>query len=756
MCRFPRPLHPPQRRARQVLSFALALAGLLLAACGGDGAAPSAARRTADPFPRGLVLSGSPVVCAPSSDWQAAEGVWSFRGVAEVACTIAGPPREPLILAFTPQPDSRGFSFDLEWDGTPLAASPGRTEGGADDALVVTVPAASLTPGVHVLTLSRRPEPDDRERHDNHFRALARRPAAGGSPVPLIHDAAERYAYLADLLINGVTGLDERKASGFLFAGPGRWYLELPADVATGGLHLRPENLSEEPALFKVEVVGHPERTAKVRVPPRWRGELSLDLADVGGKADPLHLAFTVEGDRGGLFLWGAPRLSPPSSVARRRSPTEPPPILLITLDTTRLDALGAYGGPPGLTPHLDRFAADATVYERAAATAPWTLPSHASMFTGLYAGRHGAGVSERRLPPGVPALAEELRRHGYHTAGFAGGRLMAHDYGVGRGFDVYHDPEGLETRGDRMTELVTAELEAVPPGPLFLFANYFDPHYTYRAPPEFGRRTGVAAAQAGLVSPEWRRVAEGDIQMWRRVTYGEVPVTDAARRWLTAVYHAEVAYMDEQIGRLFAGLKRRGLYERAWIVVVADHGELLGEDGRVSHAFRLDPELVQVPLLVKVPGQRAGSGGGRRAPDLTSVADLFPTLMAAAGVAVPAGLDGRPLGNPGDRSRVYYEEHRSRIHPIPNPHLLLAPHSFGAESLAARRLVWEGGQECARRDDGAPRYGWRLVGCEGDWPPVLSALEERLGRPEPGAVDSSGASLSDEDRDALRALGYL
>ncbi len=719
--------------------FAVLLAALLAAGCGagGDPVPPG------DPFPRGVVVAGGEVVCAPSSAWEAAEGGgWSFRGVAEVACAVLRTPAAEVALSFEPADDSLGFRFELEWDGRPLAGFPegGRTDG----TLRVALPPSLLAEGSHVLRLTRRREPDDAARIDNRFRRLGLA-LPGAAEEPFAAVAAERHHYLADLLITGVTGLGTVKTSGMLFAGPGGRELALPAAAAE--LHLRPENLSAAPARFSIEVDGG-EPVATELAPSR-RGEILVPLPARGGGT--VRATLRVDGDPAGLYLWGAPRLATADAA-----PVEPPPIVLVTLDTTRRDALGAYGGPAGLTPHLDAFAAAATTFDRAASTAPWTLPAHASMLTGLYAGSHGAGVRLHRLARAVPSLPEELRRRGYHTAGFAGGKLVAHEFGVARGFDVYHDPEGFETRGDRLTEAVLAELDRRPRGPLFLFVNYFDPHESYAAPPAFRERTGEPAARAALAAPgeppEWAAAAAGDREAWRRLVHGEAPVTAAGRRWLRAAYHAEVAFMDAQLGALFAALRRHGLWQRAWVVVVADHGELLGEEGRLSHAYRLDPELVDVPLLVKRPG---GPGGGREAA-LTSVADLFPTLLAAAGAPLPAGLDGRPLGRPGDRGRVFFEEQVNRIHLLPNLHLRLADDVYGAASAAARRVVWEGGQQCARR--AGEGGGWHPVACEGSAEAALAALRQRLGDPRAEAPPGghSAAALSDEDRAALRALGYL
>ncbi|MCP4660656.1 MAG: sulfatase-like hydrolase/transferase, partial [bacterium] len=139
--------------------------------------------------------------------------------------------------------------------------------------------------------------------------------------------------------------------------------------------------------------------------------------------ADAAPLTFAVEGPKNGFFLWGAPFLDPPRPSPRTS-------IVLITLDTTRRDALGVYGGDRGVTPHLDELAGSATVFERAYAPAPWTLPSHASIFTGLYPSKHGAGVAADHLESRFETLPELLRRHGYLTAGFGGGMLTSYRFG--------------------------------------------------------------------------------------------------------------------------------------------------------------------------------------------------------------------------------------------------------------------------------------------------------------------------------------
>ncbi|HSL82660.1 MAG TPA: sulfatase [Thermoanaerobaculia bacterium] len=487
--------------------------------------------------------------------------------------------------------------------------------------------------------------------------------------------------------------------------------------------------------------------TREATLAPGARERLEIEVP-----AGEASLRLSADGAADGLFLLGVPRLAA-AAGERRRGPA-PPPIVLVTLDTTRRDALGAYGAPPTATPSLDRFAETATVYEDAISTTSWTLPSHVSMFTGLYPSRHGLGVSRRWLPAEIPTLAGLLRRRGYTPVGVAGGLLISHRLGGARDFVAYRDPlGGRESPADRVTDFALRLLDETEGETPFLFVNYFDPHYRYEAPPEYQERAGVPEARAALRSPFWLRAATGYAPAWNRLLEGEAELTEPGLAWLRAVYQAEVAFMDAEVGRLFDELRRRSLWDDALVVVVADHGELLGEGGYLTHSYRLDPELVEVPLLVKVPGQRRG----RRMPGVVSVTDLFPTLLAAAGVTAPPG-DGRRLepgsGRPDrDRRPVLFEEHASRVHPMMRrTHLYVAHHLWGYQGAGRRAVVWHGGAECRRRDrDGV----WRAEECPDDGARLLAALVETLGEP-PADAAAEGGELSEDQRAALEALGYL
>ena len=393
-----------------------------------------------------------------------------------------------------------------------------------------------------------------------------------------------------------------------------------------------------------------------------------------------------------------------------------------------------------------------ATVFDNAWAASPWTLPSHASIFTGLYPSRHDAGVWQDHLGAQHTTIAEQLARHGYLTAGFAGGALSSAKWGVARGFQRYRDPEGFETRGDRLVDAVEALLEQHHPKRLFLFVNLFDPHALYQAPAEFEARFEVAARRQRVASdPEWADLVAGQGDVWRSLIAGETELTPAGLDYLRAAYLAEVAFMDHQLGRLLNLLDAHGLYDSALVAVVADHGEYRGEGGFLSHCCRLDPELVEVPLLVKWPGQRSG----RRAPELVSHVDLYSTLLEAAGIEAEH-RDGLPLATGGspaqaERLAVFMEEHESRIHPL-FANMEIAKHLYGIQEDGWREVVWQGDSRCA---EGAPG-SWRNADCTTPWQERLRQLGELARLPTDDGIGSHSELLSDSERQSLEALGYV
>jgi arylsulfatase A-like enzyme len=310
------------------------------------------------------------------------------------------------------------------------------------------------------------------------------------------------------------------------------------------------------------------------------------------------------------------------------RDTPERPSVLLITLDTTRPDHLGCYGHTGGNSPQLDVLAAESEVYDNAVSTSSWTLPAHASLFTGQVPTRHQAQHDEsgpllltqaiegpyeryrvRGLRPDAVTLAQILRDHGYATGAVVGGPWMKRVFGLDRGFASYDDADILGVNGRRANQVTDAALGWLAQRggePFFLFLNYFDPHAPYDPPLDWERAHSTALLND-----------------------------------LPQLYDLEIGFMDDQIGRLLAALRARGLYDDLLVVVTADHGELLGEHGLRGHGLTLSQEELRVPLLVKFPA--ADRRRGRRA-ERAQLTDVLPTVLARLGLPQPADVQGGVL----------------------------------------------------------------------------------------------------------------
>jgi len=504
---------------------------------------------------------------------------------------------------------------------------------------------------------------------------------------------------------------------GFAFYGPAALVLPLPdADRVTFTATL--QNHSGDTALFRAEAVG---ASTVVELAPGEQRNLTLPLSDGGGE-----LTLGVEGEADGLFFWGEPWLEP----GERRPST---PLVLVTLDTTRRDAVPPWSKQEALTPVLSAFCREATVYSRAHAVSPWTLPAHASIFTGLYPSRHGAGVSSINLDPRFETLAERLRDSGYFTTGFAGGPLAGSRRGLAQGFCRYRDPANWQKRGDRLTDQALAGLEELGARPLFLFVNYFDPHSPYNAPPPFSGTAGGGPIDVG-------RLEQRD---------DPLPPEELAR--LTSAYLAEVSFMDSQLGRLFDALKARGLYDGALIVVLADHGEFLGEGGRFGHSSLLEPQLTEIPLMVKQPGQREP----RLVEMPVSQVDLYATILAAAGLEVEPGdgltLEGAVSLADVRNPLILEEHHHPVIHDLHKDPKRLADHLFATVGAGEKVTVWEGGLKREKRQGD----GWQPAQSETGWREQMQSILDRL-TPVITSPAAGPGGLDQEEVRQLQLLGYL
>ena len=296
---------------------------------------------------------------------------------------------------------------------------------------------------------------------------------------------------------------------------------------------------------------------------------------------------------------------------------------LLITLDTTRADALGVYGGPPGVTPGLDALAREGTTFAAARTVCPLTLPAHASMLTGLFPPRHGVRTGGlTALPASAQTLAESARAAGFDTAAIVAAPVLGRVFGLAQGFDTWDQPLRGATRPGELGARSAGEVidaaerwlrERSHTRPFLLWVHLFDPHRPWAAAPGFLEQ------------------ARGD------------------------PYLAQVARVDAAVERLLAVLDRLGLLDRTAIVVAGDHGEGNGDHGERAHGYFVFEQTLRVPLIARIPGRRAGDV--ERGP--ASVADVFPTLADALGLEAPPGLDGLSLLAPLPAERgVYFESY--------------------------------------------------------------------------------------------------
>ena len=319
------------------------------------------------------------------------------------------------------------------------------------------------------------------------------------------------------------------------------------------------------------------------------------------------------------------PRLPLPKGATGRS-------VLLISLDTLRGDRVGARRDGRPLTPSLDALAQRGALFEQATSAAPWTLPAHASLFTGRLPYSHGARTEHQAMRPDLATLAERFRTAGYRTAGFTGGGYVASYFGFDQGFEIYEDHDETREGGPGpIFQAALAWIERLGKAPFFAFVHTYEVHYPYT------HADFVDAGSRAALGPLGVRELDA-------IHRGERVLTPAEREVVKALYDGDVVSADRQVGALLEALARHGILDSLVVVVTSDHGEdLWDHDERWSpgHGHSLYEELLRVPMIVSAPGL-VREGERIRTP--VSLVDLAPTLLDLVGLPELGRAEGKSL----------------------------------------------------------------------------------------------------------------
>jgi arylsulfatase A-like enzyme len=341
------------------------------------------------------------------------------------------------------------------------------------------------------------------------------------------------------------------------------------------------------------------------------------------------RIILRTTGPEGSFAIWSNLILHAPSSSK--------PNVIFISIDTLRADHLGGYGYGRQTSPAMDALARDGTLFLNTYASAPWTLPSHVSMLTGLDGRNHQVYSADERMPLSLVTLSDVLGSQGYLCSAFTGGGFVSGAYGFSRGFDTYDESVGqfsLKDSAEKVSEAASGWLAMNRDVPFFLFLHTYQTHHPYASPEPFGTMF--------LESDDpWKEFVF--VKYFGAKSGVFKPMTERERRNIIALYDGEIRYTDEKlVGPLMATLRRLGLYDRTMIVLTSDHGEAFFDHRGWGHGQDLYNEALRVPLIIKFPGSKYS---GRKLNGIVRSIDIMPTILEELGSSFPVQeLDGRSL----------------------------------------------------------------------------------------------------------------
>jgi len=420
--------------------------------------------------------------------------------------------------------------------------------------------------------------------------------------------------------------------------------------------------------------------------------------------------------------------------------------LLLITLDTLRADHLGVYGYDRPTSPNLDAFASGATVFEDVTCSMPTTLPSHISIFTGLRPSEHGVRRNGQSPDRDLVTIFDLLRQRGAATAAVIASQAVGRKYLKGMGLDEVLFPGSkrlYQTQAERVTDRAAAWLDGHHESPFALWVHYYDTHEPYAPGAPFARL--------------FDRGYEGDLpdrlETVTLVGFNDLPdderLSAADLAHVSDLYDAEIAYLDFHLGRLLTKVADLGRLDDTLVVIVGDHGQSLGDNSFFGHGLRLLEPVVQVPLVVRLPG----SDRGRRVVAPVETVDLLPTVVELLALGELPDVAGRSLvpflagGSLPSRPFRLIERRTYKDRPEVRA---LALHGGAWKAVYYRDLDGSEQHLLGRRATGLDgRNLFTAESEEAQWlDSALTAFD--------AARDGTAEELDDEERRMLRSLGYL
>jgi arylsulfatase A-like enzyme len=483
---------------------------------------------------------------------------------------------------------------------------------------------------------------------------------------------------------------------------------------------------------------------------------VGASLGKMAGKTGHFYFHVTIRPHHGDIFdpegivpAWGNPKLV----AATTETADTRPNVLLICLDTLRADHLGVYGYPLATSPNIDALAKETVRFKHAIAASSWTLPSHASLFSGLDPDEHGAVYKEGVVPPSVDMLAELAHRHGYQTAAITENGFVSASHGFSQGFERYVSEKKVDA--EATFERARDWLERKQEDPFFLFVHTYEIHAPYDPPAVYAEKfiTSEDANAMRSFAPTYDHTV--------------IDLNEEQRRHAIELYDGEIAYTDYLLGAFLQDFKARGLWENTLVILFSDHGEQLWDHGGYGHGNTLYEEVVHVPLLVKPAGVAAYAQEIDRPVSLT---DIYATVADSMNWPIEQRANSysfRSLVEPG-RTPAYERDYLASVVSIRQKYGAPVRRSdpqrraYRADGWVFIRDFTDTPEPQLYDLDSDPREQHNLIDSEPDRAKTLRLLIDAYAREavESGkAIASKGAvpeiKISPEQQEMLNGIGY-